>query len=94
MAGLLRAGGVTVLNDVVLNQLLVRFVPEKGGDPDAFTRAVTSRIQRGGVTWASGTRRHGREALRISVSNWSTTEGDIDRSAEAILAAVRDEENS
>ena len=92
MADRLRAGGVPVLNDVVLNQVLVRFTPSGGGDADGFTKAVVGRIQRSGVTWASGTKRHDRDALRISVSNWSTTEADIDRSAEAILAAVREED--
>jgi glutamate/tyrosine decarboxylase-like PLP-dependent enzyme len=91
MADRLRAGGVTVVNDVVLNQVLVRFTPSRGGDADAFNRAVVARIQRSGITWASGTKRHGVDALRISVSNWSTTEADIDRSADAILEALREE---
>ena len=94
MAERLRADGVTILNDVVLNQVLVRFTPPRGGDADAFTRAVVARIQSDGVLWASGTRRHGADALRISVSNWSTTEADIDRSAEAILSAIRAEGGS
>ena len=94
MSERLRDGGVTVLNDVVLNQVLVRFTPARGGDADAFTRAVVARIQKDGVMWASGTRRHGADALRISVSNWSTTEADIDRSADAVLAAVRAEDRA
>ena len=94
MADRLREGGVIILNDVVLNQVLVRFTPARGGDADAFTRAVVARIQREGVMWASGTKRHGADALRISVSNWSTTEADIDRSAEAILAAIRSEDRA
>ena len=92
MADRLREGGVIILNDVVLNQVLVRFTPARGGDADAFTRAVVARIQREGVMWASGTKRHGADALRISVSNWSTTEADVDRSADAILDAVRAED--
>lgn len=92
MAERLRKGGVTVLNEVVLNQVLVSFTPAHGGDPDAFTRAVVARIQAGGVMWASGTKRNGSDALRISVSNWSTTEEDIDLSADAVLAAVHDED--
>jgi glutamate/tyrosine decarboxylase-like PLP-dependent enzyme len=91
LAEALRKGGVTVLNDVVLNQVLVRFPPKSGGDADAFTRAVTARLQASGVCWASGTRWHGQEALRLSVSNWSTTAEDIDRSAAAILAAFGEE---
>ncbi len=79
--------GVEVLNDVVLNQVLVRFRPPSGGDADAFTDAVIRRVQDGGVCWAGGTVWHGLHAMRISVSNWSTTGDDIDISAEAILAA-------
>lgn len=90
IAARLRAGGVRVLNDVVLNQVLVRFeLP--AGDADAFTRAVVSRIQREGTLWASGTRWRDQEALRLSVSNWSTSEKDADRSADAILLAVKEE---
>jgi len=77
------APGVSVLNDVVLNQVLVRF-----GDDDAVTRHVIERVQADGTCWLSGTTWHGRAAMRISVSNWSTTEGDADRSVEAILRAV------
>ena len=89
LADALRQGpGPRILNDVVLNQVLVRFEPPAGGDGDAFTRAVGERVRRGGTLWASGTKRDGREALRLSVSNWSTTEADIDRAAAAILQAV------
>jgi glutamate/tyrosine decarboxylase-like PLP-dependent enzyme len=83
--------GVRLLNDVVLNQVLVRFEPAGVGDPDGFTKAVMARIQREGVCWASGSRWHGMEVMRISVSNWSTSEADADRSAVAILDAARQE---
>ena len=78
------AGEVEVANDVVLNQVLLRF----GADDDA-TAAVSAALQADGTLWAGGTRWQGRAALRVSVSNWSTTEADIDRSAEAILRAAR-----
>ncbi len=68
---------VEVLNDVVLNQVLL------GVGED-----VIRELQREGTFWAGGTVWHGRPALRFSVSNWSTTEADIDRSADAILSAV------
>ncbi|HET7291142.1 MAG TPA: aminotransferase class V-fold PLP-dependent enzyme [Vicinamibacteria bacterium] len=90
IAARLRAGGVHVLNDVALNQVLVRFEPPRG-DGDAFNRAVVARIQREGTLWASGTRWRDREALRLSVSNWSTSEADADRSADAILEAAKRE---
>jgi glutamate/tyrosine decarboxylase-like PLP-dependent enzyme len=85
------APGVRILNEVVLNQVLVRFEPAGIGDGDAFTKAVVARVQREGTCWMAGTRWHAVDAMRISVSNWSTTEDDIDRSAEAILAAARSE---
>jgi glutamate/tyrosine decarboxylase-like PLP-dependent enzyme len=91
MAGQLRrAPGVEILNDVVLNQVLVRFTPRRGGDADAFTRAVVQRVQQDGTCWLSGTTWHGRAAMRISVSGWSTTADDVGRSADAILRAARD----
>ena len=81
--------GVRILNDVVLNQVLVRFEPPAGGDADAFTRDVITRVQQDGTCWLSGTRWHEQQAMRVSVSNWSTSEADIDRSADAILKAAR-----
>lgn len=75
--------GVEILNEVVLNQALARF-----GD-DATTDAVVARVQSAGETWAGGTTWRGMRALRISVSNWSTTEADADRMAAAIIAAAR-----
>jgi glutamate/tyrosine decarboxylase-like PLP-dependent enzyme len=73
------AGGVEVLNEVVLNQVLVRF-PDPDGDHDRRTREVVRRVQAGGTLWLSGTTWHGMAAMRISVSNWSTTDDDVDRS--------------
>jgi glutamate/tyrosine decarboxylase-like PLP-dependent enzyme len=81
--------GVEILNDVVLNQVLVRFHPSDGGDADAFTHEVVARVQADGTCWLGGTTWHGLAAMRISVSNWSTTEEDVDQSAAAILRAMR-----
>jgi len=83
------APGVEILNDVVLNQVLVRFTPPGGGDADAFTRTVIERVQEDGTCWLAGTTWHGRGAMRVSVCNWSTTAADIDRSAETILRLSR-----
>ena len=80
---------VQILNDVVINQILVRFVPPAGDeDADVFTAAVIRRVQDEGICWAGGTTWQEKHAMRISVSNWSTQEHDIDRSAEAILACL------
>jgi glutamate/tyrosine decarboxylase-like PLP-dependent enzyme len=80
---LAKTPGVEVLNDVVLNQVLVRF-----DDDDARTGQVIARVQADGTCWLSGTRWHERAAMRISFSNWSTTDADVDRSAEAIRRAL------
>ncbi|MPZ73141.1 MAG: aminotransferase class V-fold PLP-dependent enzyme [Nitriliruptorales bacterium] len=71
---------VEIVNDVVLNQVLVRF-----GNDDERTRAVVAGVQKDGTCWLSGTTYQGRAAMRISVVNWSTTTDDVDQSAEAIL---------
>jgi glutamate/tyrosine decarboxylase-like PLP-dependent enzyme len=77
--------GITVVNDVVLNQVLVRF-----GDDDAATDGVVAAVQRSGECWMGATTWHGLRLMRISVSNWSTTEADVDRSVAAIRTAWRD----
>ena len=91
--GLRDAPGVTILNDVVLNQVLVRFAPPSAGGndtaddaetADAFTRDVIAAVQADGTCWLGGTTWHGMAAMRISVSNWSTTEADADLSVAAI----------
>ena len=81
---LARDAGVSILNDVVLNQVLVQF---DGGasNADDTTRDVIARVQAEGTCWAGGAMWQGHQVMRISVSNWSTTEDDIDQSADAIL---------
>ena len=77
-----------ILNEVVLNQVLLRVVPV-GGDAGAATRDALRRVQEERVCWLGGSQWHGIDAMRISVSNWSTTEEDVDRSADSIIRAVR-----
>jgi glutamate/tyrosine decarboxylase-like PLP-dependent enzyme len=74
--------GVTILNEVVLNQVLVGF-----GD-DERTDRVVGAVQRSGECWVGATTWHGQRLMRISVSSWRTTEADVDRSVAAISAAV------
>jgi glutamate/tyrosine decarboxylase-like PLP-dependent enzyme len=84
-ARLAPAPGVKILNEVVLNQVLVQFEGSGDRDADAITRAVIAAIQADGTCWAGGTIWQGKQAMRISISNWSTTEEDIDRSADAMV---------
>lgn len=74
----LTEAGFTVVNDVVLNQVLVSF-----GDETDRVEAV----QRSGECWMGATTWHGQRLMRVSVSSWSTTEADVDRSVAAIQAA-------
>jgi len=70
--------GVELGNEIVLNQVLVSF------GSDERTDRLIAAAQRDGTFWAGGTTWHGRQYMRISVSNWSTTEADVDRCVEAI----------
>lgn len=81
--------GIEVLNEVVLDQVLVRFRGPDGVDADAYTRDVIRRVQDDGTCWLSGTTWHGMAAMRISIVNWSTTDDAVDRSLAAILRAAR-----
>ncbi len=80
----LRSAGYQVLNDVVLNQVLVSF-----GDAQT-TRDVISGIQSDGTCWCGGTVWQGQVAMRISVSSWATTDGDVEKSLEAMLRIAKD----
>ncbi|HWC33474.1 MAG TPA: aminotransferase class V-fold PLP-dependent enzyme [Mycobacteriales bacterium] len=83
MAALLQAAGLDVVNDVVLNQVLVR------ASSDHDTEALVQRVQQDGVCWCGPTTWQGRPAMRISISGWATTSDDINDSAAAILRAHR-----
>jgi len=78
----LSAKGYAVLNDVVLNQVLVSF-----GDAQR-TRRVVTRLQSDGTCWCGVTVWQGHTAMRISVSNWSTGDQDVEQSLEAMLRAA------
>lgn len=78
-----RDAGYAILNDVVFNQVLVAF-----GD-DATTRRVIDEIQRDGTCWCGVTVWQGQTAMRISVSNWSTTDADVDQSLAAMIRIAR-----
>ncbi|HET8952191.1 MAG TPA: aminotransferase class V-fold PLP-dependent enzyme [Solirubrobacteraceae bacterium] len=75
--------GAEVLNDVVLNQVLLRF-----DSNDERTTRVIEELQRGGEAWLGGTVWHGVTAARVAFSNWSTTDADVDRLAAALEAAL------
>ena len=81
----LKAAQFSVLNEVVLNQVLVSF-----GEP-AMTNRIISEIQNDGTCWCGGTVWQGQTAMRISVSSWATTDADVERSLEAMVRIARRE---
>jgi glutamate/tyrosine decarboxylase-like PLP-dependent enzyme len=76
-----RLPGCQVLNDVMLNQVLLRF------EDDETTNEVLTSVQESGEAWMGGTTWDGRAAIRVSVSGWRTTSADIDRTVAAFEAA-------
>ncbi len=80
--GLAAIDDVEVLNDVVFTQVSAAF------GADERTRAVVDALLADGTAWLTGSRWRGRAVLRVSVSNWSTTENDVRRSLEAVRAAA------
>jgi glutamate/tyrosine decarboxylase-like PLP-dependent enzyme len=77
--------GAEVLNEIALNQVLVRFTRDGVNVSDEVMKA----IQDDGTCWMSGSTWEGEPVVRISVSNWRTTEEDIRRSAAAIESCLR-----
>ncbi|MCK6209108.1 aminotransferase class V-fold PLP-dependent enzyme [Georgenia sp. EYE_87] len=74
--------GVEVLNDVVLTQVSLAV-----GDEER-TRRVVEHLLQDGTTWMTGSRWHDRAIVRVSVSNFSTTEDDVARGLDALARAL------
>ena len=66
----------------MLNQVLFRY------DSDERTAEILRRVQESGEAWMSGSVWEGRQAIRLSVSNWQTSDDDIDRTLAAFRAAA------
>lgn len=81
LADRLRWAGLEIVNDVVLNQVLVRAAT------DELTVAMIDAVQADGTCWCGPTNWQGRPAMRISVSGWATTDEDVQMSAAAIIRA-------
>ena len=83
----LREAGYQVLNDVVLNQVLVKF------NTDDLTERVIKRVQADGTCWCGGSQWQGHTAMRISVSSWATSTEDVAQSLDAIIRIATEEES-
>ena len=82
-AQLLGAAGFTILNEIILNQVLVSF-----GTAEQ-TRQIIAAIQNDGTCWCGGTEWQGNTAMRISVSSWATRDEDVERSADAMIRIAK-----
>ncbi len=80
--GIAAIPGAEVLNDVVFTQVCASF-----GD-DAATEAVVRATLADGTAWTTGSRWRGRSVLRVSVSNWSTTTDDVERTLAVLRSAA------
>lgn len=80
--GIADIAGAEVLNDVVFTQVCAAF------DDDERTRDVVRRMLADGTAWTTGSTWHDRAVLRISVSNWSTTSQDVERTLVALRSAA------
>jgi glutamate/tyrosine decarboxylase-like PLP-dependent enzyme len=78
------SGRVEIHNEVVFNQVLVRWL-SPNGDHDAFNDMVIQCVQASGEAYFSGTTARGMRMMRISVSDWATDEDDVDRAVAALL---------
>jgi glutamate/tyrosine decarboxylase-like PLP-dependent enzyme len=81
-AGIEAIDGARVENDVVFSQVSASF------GSDERTKEVTARLMADGTAWMTGSRWQGKAVLRISVSNWSTTDEDVARSLDALRKAA------
>ena len=79
--------GVEVLSTPIINQGLVRFL-DPDGDHDSRTDRVITRINASGEAWFGPTQWNGMRVMRISLSNFRTVPGDIDRAIAAIKSAM------
>jgi glutamate/tyrosine decarboxylase-like PLP-dependent enzyme len=81
--GVREVEGVEVLNDVVYTQVCLSF------GADERTQDVTRRLIADGTAWMSGSKWHGRDVLRVSVSNWTTNDEDVRQTLDALGRACR-----
>ena len=89
MTGIAALPGAELVFAPIVNQGLVRFLDAgPGADHDRRTDAVIQRIQDGGTAFFGGATWRGRRVMRVSVCSWRTTGDDVERTIEAVAAAL------
>ena len=85
-----REEGIAVLNDVVLNQAIIRFGTHLGEEEgDALTTATVAELQRHGRLFAGTAIWRGRQVMRLSVCNYQTDVEQAEIDVSAIVDAYR-----
>ena len=64
--------GLTVINEVVFNQVLIH------AESDNKTEQLLQRLQSSGKLWLGGSSWLGKKTIRNSICSWATTQEDID----------------
>lgn len=90
--GIGRIAGAQVLSEAIINQALVRFLDPAPHateqDHDRWTDHVIAAIADSGEAFFTGTTWQRHRAMRISVSNWKTTEADVERTITAVARVL------
>lgn len=85
--------GAQVLHLPHINQGLLRFFDPKPdateADHDRRTEEIAARVTASGEAFFACTTWRGRRCMRVSVSSWQTTAGDVERAVAAIAAAIK-----
>lgn len=81
--------GAEVLWEPAINQGLVRFLDPNGADHDGWTEKVIARVVASGEAFFGATTWRGKRAMRVSVSNWRTTDDDVERTIAAVSRVLR-----
>jgi glutamate/tyrosine decarboxylase-like PLP-dependent enzyme len=86
-----REPGIAVLNDVTLNQAILRFGSDLSQEAaDRLTQDTIRVLQRSGVIFAGGATWRGAQVMRISVCNYRTDLDQADIVAREIVRAYRE----
>ena len=80
--------GAELVSEPVINQGMVRFLDPAGIDHDRRTDQVIAAINRTGEAFFTGTTWKGRRAMRVSVCNWRTSQGDVERTLDCVKGVL------
>jgi len=82
--------GMTILNEVVFNQVVLKLKAPPGYEASEWTRRIALAIQTEGTCYPTPTIWRATPALRFSIVNSDTTPDDIARSATAVVSVYEE----